>query len=208
MVPRLHEEPPHRLDQRIGLGLGRQPTTPLCDSDSSLVLQKLRRNHRCPGKLGTNRPKNGSAPESRSAPNAAAKNSRGETDVLDTWMDSSITCAVHAGWPDRADWKHLFPASMHPSGTDIIRTWAYYLMVRHLALFDERPFNSVLINGMVLRCRWQKNEQVTQKLRSCTRSTQQVRRRRSPTVGCRRRSNRLRHPLPRSRRRIRQTLPG
>jgi valyl-tRNA synthetase len=74
----------------------------------------------------------------------------GETDVLDTWMDSSITCAVHAGWPDRADWKHLYPASMHPSGTDIIRTWAYYLMVRHLALFDERPFNSVLINGMVL----------------------------------------------------------
>ena len=74
----------------------------------------------------------------------------GETDVLDTWMDSSITCAVHAGWPDRADWRHLFPASMHPSGTDIIRTWAYYLMVRHLALFDERPFNSVLINGMVL----------------------------------------------------------
>jgi valyl-tRNA synthetase len=74
----------------------------------------------------------------------------GEVDVLDTWMDSSITCAVHAGWPDRADWKHLFPASMHPSGTDIIRTWAYYLMVRHLALFDERPFNSVLINGMVL----------------------------------------------------------
>jgi len=74
----------------------------------------------------------------------------GETDVLDTWMDSSITCAVHAGWPDRPDWKHLFPASMHPSGTDIIRTWAYYLMVRHLALFDERPFNSVLINGMVL----------------------------------------------------------
>jgi valyl-tRNA synthetase len=69
---------------------------------------------------------------------------------MDTWMDSSITCAVHAGWPDRPDWKRLFPASMHPSGTDIIRTWAYYLMVRHLALFDERPFNSVLINGMVL----------------------------------------------------------
>jgi valyl-tRNA synthetase len=70
--------------------------------------------------------------------------------VLDTWMDSSITCAVHAGWPDRTDWRRLFPASMHPSGTDIIRTWAYYLMVRHLALFNERPFNSVLINGMVL----------------------------------------------------------
>jgi len=74
----------------------------------------------------------------------------GETDVFDTWMDSSITCAVHAGWPDRADWKNLFPASIHPSGTDIIRTWAYYLIVRHLALFNEKPFHSVLINGMVL----------------------------------------------------------
>jgi valyl-tRNA synthetase len=74
----------------------------------------------------------------------------GETDVLDTWFDSSLTCAIHAGWPDREDWKNLFPASVHPSGQDIIRTWAYYLMVRHLALFGETAYNSVLINGMVL----------------------------------------------------------
>jgi valyl-tRNA synthetase len=73
-----------------------------------------------------------------------------ERDVFDTWMDSSITCAVHAGWPDRADWHRLFPADVHPSGIDIIRTWAYYLMVRHLALFDEKPYKSCLINGMVL----------------------------------------------------------
>ena len=89
-------------------------------------------------------------PRIKKCPKCGGEEFTGETDVLDTWMDSSITCAVHAGWPDRADWKHLFPASMHPSGTDIIRTWAYYLMVRHLALFDQRPFNSVLINGMVL----------------------------------------------------------
>jgi valyl-tRNA synthetase len=73
-----------------------------------------------------------------------------ERDVFDTWMDSSITCAVHAGWPDRADWHRLFPADVHPSGIDIIRTWAYYLMVRHLALFGEKPYKSCLINGMVL----------------------------------------------------------
>ena len=89
-------------------------------------------------------------PKISKCPKCAGTEFNWEVDVLDTWMDSSITCAVHAGWPDRADWRHLFPASMHPSGTDIIRTWAYYLMVRHLALFDERPFNSVLINGMVL----------------------------------------------------------
>jgi valyl-tRNA synthetase len=74
----------------------------------------------------------------------------GERDVFDTWMDSSISCAVHAGWPDREDWRRLFPADLHPSGIDIIRTWAYYLMVRHLALFDEKPYKSCLINGMVL----------------------------------------------------------
>jgi valyl-tRNA synthetase len=73
-----------------------------------------------------------------------------ERDVFDTWMDSSITCAVHAGWPDREDWHRLFPADVHPSGIDIIRTWAYYLMVRHLALFGEKPYKSCLINGMVL----------------------------------------------------------
>ena len=73
-----------------------------------------------------------------------------ETDVFDTWMDSSITCAVHAGWPDQEDWRWLFPADVHPSGIDIIRTWAYYLMVRHLALFNEKPYKSCLINGMVL----------------------------------------------------------
>jgi valyl-tRNA synthetase len=75
-----------------------------------------------------------------------------ERDVFDTWMDSSITCAVHAGWPDvsEKEWRRLFPADLHASGTDIIRTWAYYLMVRHLALFKETPYKTCLINGMVL----------------------------------------------------------
>ena len=89
-------------------------------------------------------------PRISKCPKCGGNSFQGETDVFDTWMDSSITCAVHAGWPDRTDWHKLFPASVHPSGTDIIRTWAYYLMVRHLALFEEKPFDSVLINGMVL----------------------------------------------------------
>jgi valyl-tRNA synthetase len=88
-------------------------------------------------------------PRISKCPNCGGTEFTGEQDVFDTWMDSSITCAVHAGWPDRSDWKHLFPADVHPSGTDIIRTWAYYLMVRHLALFDE-TLQSCLINGMVL----------------------------------------------------------
>jgi valyl-tRNA synthetase len=71
-----------------------------------------------------------------------------EGDVLDTWMDSSITIAAHAGWPDLD--RRLFPADLQPNGTDIIRTWDYYLLVRHLALLGEAPYRTVLINGMVL----------------------------------------------------------
>ena len=90
------------------------------------------------------------SPKLAKCPKCGSKDFRPERDVLDTWMDSSITCAVHAGWPDKEDWHRLFPADVHPSGVDIIRTWAYYLMVRHLALFNEKPYKSCLINGMVL----------------------------------------------------------
>jgi valyl-tRNA synthetase len=89
-------------------------------------------------------------PKIDTCPKCGGKEFTPEWDVLDTWMDSSITCAVHAGWPDRQDWHRLFPADVHPSGVDIIRTWAYYLMVKHLALFGEKPYKSCLINGMVL----------------------------------------------------------
>ena len=89
-------------------------------------------------------------PKLDKCPKCGSKEFTPETDVLDTWFDSSITCSVHAGWPDRDDWQRRFPADVHPSGTDIIRTWAYYLMVRNLALFDGTPYKSCLINGMVL----------------------------------------------------------
>jgi valyl-tRNA synthetase len=89
-------------------------------------------------------------PRTDKCPKCGGKEFIPEKDVFDTWMDSSISCAVHAGWPEREDWRRLFPADLHPSGVDIIRTWAYYLMVRHLALFDEKPYKSCLINGMVL----------------------------------------------------------
>ena len=74
---------------------------------------------------------------------------RPETDVMDTWMDSSISAAVHAGWPDSFD-ERLLPADLQPNGYDIIRTWDYYLVVRGLMLFGKPQFKSALINGMVL----------------------------------------------------------
>ena len=71
-----------------------------------------------------------------------------EVDVLDTWMDSSITPLVIAGWP-RAEYKDLFPSSIRQQGHDIIRTWAFYTILRSLALTGDSPFESVVVNGMV-----------------------------------------------------------
>lgn len=71
-----------------------------------------------------------------------------EEDVLDTWMDSSISPLNIAGWPDPG-FMDLFPANLRPQGHDIIRTWAFYTTLRTKALTGLRPFDEIVINGMV-----------------------------------------------------------
>ncbi|MFB6095483.1 MAG: class I tRNA ligase family protein, partial [Halodesulfurarchaeum sp.] len=69
----------------------------------------------------------------------------GERDVMDTWMDSSISALHVGGWPE-ADFE---PVQLREQGHDIIRTWAFYTILRTAALEDERPWDAALINGMV-----------------------------------------------------------
>jgi len=71
-----------------------------------------------------------------------------EEDVLDTWMDSSITALHVSGWLSEHDMR--LPAQLRPQGHDIIRTWAFYTILRSKALTDTRPWDLILINGMVL----------------------------------------------------------
>jgi len=69
----------------------------------------------------------------------------GEKDVLDTWMDSSITPLFIAGWPELKE----YPVSLRPQGHDIIRTWAFYTILRSIALVNEIPWREIVINGIV-----------------------------------------------------------
>ncbi len=71
-----------------------------------------------------------------------------ETDVLDTWMDSSITPLTIAGWPNEG-WENIYPSTLRPQGHDIIRTWAFYTTLRCYALTGQKPFDELVINGMV-----------------------------------------------------------
>jgi valyl-tRNA synthetase len=72
-----------------------------------------------------------------------------EEDVLDTWMDSSISVLNVTGW-DGSGTPALFPAQIRPQGHDIIRTWAFYTILRAVALTKTRPWDQILVNGMVL----------------------------------------------------------
>jgi len=73
----------------------------------------------------------------------------GEEDVLDTWMDSSISVLNVTGW-DGSGLPKIFPAQIRPQGHDIIRTWAFYSILRSVALTGSRPWDQILVNGMVL----------------------------------------------------------
>jgi len=73
----------------------------------------------------------------------------GEEDVLDTWMDSSISVLHVTGWDGTGN-PPLFPAQLRPQGHDIIRTWACYTILRSVALTGGKPWDAILVNGMVL----------------------------------------------------------
>jgi valyl-tRNA synthetase len=82
-------------------------------------------------------------------PKCGSTDFTGEEDVLDTWMDSSISVLNVTGW-DGCGMPPYFPAQIRPQGHDIIRTWAFYTVLRSVALTGQRPWDQILVNGMVL----------------------------------------------------------
>jgi valyl-tRNA synthetase len=87
----------------------------------------------------------GATPAVDGCPACGADDWDAETDVMDTWMDSSITALHAGGWPD----AEFEPVALREQGHDIIRTWAFYTILRTAALEDAIPWDEALINGMV-----------------------------------------------------------
>ncbi|WP_254831946.1 valine--tRNA ligase [Haloglomus salinum] len=81
-----------------------------------------------------------------------------EDDVFDTWATSSLTPLINAGWaegdddPDSDAMAHpeLYPMDMRPQGHDIISFWLFHTVVKCYEHTGEPPFESVMVNGMVL----------------------------------------------------------
>ena len=74
-----------------------------------------------------------------------------EPDVMDTWATSSSTPLMNAHWPDDPAWfAQHFPASLRPQAHDIIRTWAFYTIVKSLYHTGDIPWRAVIISGHAL----------------------------------------------------------
>jgi valyl-tRNA synthetase len=74
-----------------------------------------------------------------------------DPDVFDTWFTSSLTPQVSAKWElDRARHEKLFPADIRPQSHEIIRTWAFYTIVKALLHEDTIPWKHVVVSGWIL----------------------------------------------------------
>ena len=81
-----------------------------------------------------------------------------EDDVFDTWATSSLTPLINAGWAEGEDdpasdamaRPELYPMDMRPQGHDIISFWLFHTVVKCYEHTGEPPFDSVMVNGMVL----------------------------------------------------------
>ncbi|HTO05620.1 MAG TPA: valine--tRNA ligase [Myxococcota bacterium] len=75
----------------------------------------------------------------------------GDADVMDTWATSSMSPQIMSHWTlDPTRHAKLFPMDMRPQAHEIIRTWAFYTIVK--AYLHERriPWKNVVISGWIL----------------------------------------------------------
>lgn len=75
----------------------------------------------------------------------------GDPDVMDTWATSSMTPQIISHWR-RDDERHkkLFPMDLRPQSHEIIRTWAFYTIVKAWMHEGEIPWRHVTISGWVV----------------------------------------------------------
>jgi valyl-tRNA synthetase len=75
----------------------------------------------------------------------------GEADVFDTWFTSSLTPQVVARWGDPDDqMDRLFPMDVRPQAHDIIRTWAFYTIVKAMLHHGDAPWRNIALSGWIL----------------------------------------------------------
>ena len=95
--------------------------------------------------------------------NCSSTNIKPDTDVMDTWNTSSLTPYICASLVDKehspfeqAKQSGFLPMSMRPQAHDIIRTWAFYTIVKSWMHNQIIPWENIVISGHVLSSEKQK----------------------------------------------------
>jgi len=74
-----------------------------------------------------------------------------EKDVFDTWMTSSQTPEIAMRWLEKPEqYKKLVPMSLRPQSHDIIRTWAFYTILKSYLLFNRIPWKDLVVGTFIL----------------------------------------------------------
>ncbi len=80
-----------------------------------------------------------------------------EKDVFDTWMTSSVTPLIISKYKeDNKFFNSVYENSMRPQAHDIIRTWAFYTIVKSLYQTNKIPWKNIVISGHVLDSKGEK----------------------------------------------------
>ncbi len=75
----------------------------------------------------------------------------GSDEVFDTWMDSSISPLFNTFYnKDEKIFKKLYPMNLRPQGQDIIRTWAFYTILRSNLLTGQNPWKEIMVDGNIM----------------------------------------------------------
>ena len=82
---------------------------------------------------------------------ADSQNWTQDPDVLDTWFSSALWPFSTMGWPDEEsdDYKRYFPNNTLVTGYDILTFWVSRMMFQSLEFTGRRPFQNVLIHGLI-----------------------------------------------------------
>ncbi|KIL44572.1 valine--tRNA ligase [Jeotgalibacillus soli] len=82
---------------------------------------------------------------------ADIENWKQDEDVLDTWFSSALWPFSTMGWPDKesSDFQRYYPTAALVTGYDIIFFWVSRMIFQGIEFTGTRPFNDVLIHGLV-----------------------------------------------------------
>lgn len=74
-----------------------------------------------------------------------------ESAVMDTWATSSISPLINKKWQEMDERRELqIPLGLRTQAHEIIRTWAFYTIVRSLYHTGKLPWKDIMISGFVL----------------------------------------------------------